>query len=82
VAAVSVGLVDRRVVLDLDYDLDVRADVDMNVVMTEHGRYVEVQATAEGAPFTDRQLGSMKRAAAQGIAELIARQRAALAGRT
>ncbi len=80
VAAVSVGLVGRRVVLDLDYDLDVRADVDMNVVMTEHGRYVEVQATAEGAPFTDRQLGSMKRAAAQGIAELIARQRKALAG--
>ena len=54
VAAVSVGIVDGRVVLDLPYEEDHRASVDMNVVMTGSGRFVEVQGTAEGKPFTDR----------------------------
>lgn len=79
VAAVSVGIVGGTAVLDLCYEQDSQAEVDMNVVMTENGRYVELQGTAEGEPFTDRQLGTMKRLASQGIAQLVAAQHAALA---
>jgi ribonuclease PH len=78
VAAVSVGIVDGKPVLDLSYDLDSRAEVDMNVVMTDTGRYVEIQGTAEGATFTDRQLGRMKKLAAAGIAQLVDLQEKAL----
>src|SRR4029077_20353058 len=59
VAAVSVGIVDGRAVLDLPYEEDHRAAVDMNLVMTGAGRFVEVQGTAEGAPFTERQLAQL-----------------------
>jgi ribonuclease PH len=80
IAAVSVGVVDGKPILDLDYELDCTADVDMNVVMTEDGRYVEVQGTAEAEPFSDRQLTAMRKLAAAGIASLIRAQKRALKG--
>jgi ribonuclease PH len=67
VAAVSVGVVDNEVLLDLDYDEDSTAEVDMNVVMTGGGRLVEVQATAEGTPFSLSRLNAMIRLARKGI---------------
>jgi ribonuclease PH len=78
VAAVSVGVVGGRVVLDLDYEQDSSADVDMNVVMTGEGRFVEIQGTGEEATFTDRQLSAMLKLARGGIEELIETQRKAL----
>jgi ribonuclease PH len=78
VAAVSVGIVEGKVVLDLDYSEDSRAEVDMNVVMTGAGRYVEVQGTAEGAPFTAGQLTRLLAAASDGVRALTALQRDAL----
>ena len=79
VAAVSVGMVAGVPVLDLDYAEDSSAETDMNVVMTEAGGFVEVQGTAEGAPFSAGDLQAMLDLAKQGVAELNARQRAALA---
>jgi ribonuclease PH len=79
VAAVSVGIVDRRLCLDLAYAEDSRAEVDMNVVMTGRGRFIEVQGTAEGKPFTAAQLVSMTALAGEGIARLGELQRDALA---
>lgn len=78
VAAVSVGVVDGGVHLDLDYPLDAAADVDMNVVMTGAGRFVEIQGTGEEATFDDDQLAEMLRLARQGIGELTRIQRHAL----
>jgi len=78
VAAVSVGLVDRRLCLDLAYVEDSRAEVDMNVVMTGQGRFVEVQGTAEAKPFTAAQLARMTALAADGIKQLITIQRETL----
>ncbi|MBK9032629.1 MAG: ribonuclease PH [Myxococcales bacterium] len=78
VAAVSVGIVDGAVVLDLPYVEDSRADVDMNVVMTEDGKLIEVQGTAEGAAFTRAQLTAMLDVAEVGIRTLTAAQRAAV----
>ena len=78
VAAVSVGIVDRRLCLDLAYAEDSRAEVDMNVVMTGRGRFVEVQGTAEGAPFTAAQLAGMTALAAEGVAQLVSLQRCVL----
>lgn len=80
VAAVSVGIVENRPVLDLDYVEDAAAEVDMNVVRTGDGRYVEVQGTAEGTPFPREQLDSLLTLADAGIDELIARQRDAVGG--
>jgi len=80
VAAVSVGLVDGVALLDLDYAEDSSCDTDMNVVMTASGSLVEVQATAEGAPFSQDQLQSMLALARDGIGRLIQAQSAALAG--
>lgn len=79
VAAVSVGIVDGRSVLDLDYALDSAADVDLNVVSLEDGRLVEVQGTAERTPFTRRSLDELLDLARDGIAELLSRQRDAIA---
>jgi ribonuclease PH len=81
-AAVSVGIVDGEPRLDLCYAEDARAEVDMNVVMTESGKLIEVQGTAEGAPFSRRELDALLDLAAAGIAELCRRQRAALAAAT
>jgi ribonuclease PH len=75
VAATSVGMVDGEILLDLAYDEDSRAEVDMNVVMTGSGRLVEVQATAERQAFDEEQLRRMLALARDGIAELIARQK-------
>jgi ribonuclease PH len=77
VAAVSVGIVDGDVLLDLDYVEDSSAEVDLNVVMTGSGQLVEVQATAEGAPFSRDDLDDMLALGAQGIEEISAAQRAA-----
>lgn len=71
VAAVSVGIVGEKPMLDLCYGEDSKAEVDMNVVMTGSGRLVEVQGTAEQAPFTQAQMNSLLRLAKSGIAELI-----------
>jgi ribonuclease PH len=79
VAAVSVGLVQGAPLLDLQYLEDVACDTDMNVVMTEAGHFVEVQGTAEGAAFTRKEMDQLLALAEQGIAELIAMQKAALA---
>jgi ribonuclease PH len=78
VAAISCGLVDGNVVLDLDYKLDSAADVDMNVIMTGGGRFVEIQGTGEEATFDDNELAELLRLAKKGIAELTAKQHAAL----
>jgi ribonuclease PH len=75
VAAVSAGIVDGRVLLDLAYEEDSRAEVDLNVVMTGTARYVEVQGTAEGKPFTPAQLERLLRVAGEGIRALTALQR-------
>jgi ribonuclease PH len=78
VAAVSVGVVDGRVLLDLSYEEDKRAAVDMNVVMTDAGQYVEVQGCGEETTFSKAQLDEMLRLAGDGIAQLLAAQRAVL----
>jgi ribonuclease PH len=80
-AATSVGVVDGQVVLDLCYAEDSVAEVDMNVVMTGAGKYVEVQGTAEDAPFDRAQLDAMIAAASTGIQDLVALQRRLLAER-
>ncbi|HUH41153.1 MAG TPA: ribonuclease PH [Castellaniella sp.] len=79
VAAVSVGLVAGHPVLDLDYPEDSACETDMNVVMTDAGRYVEVQGTAEGASFDRAELDALLNLAAGGIARLTALQAQALA---
>ena len=78
VAAVSVGIVDGVARLDLDYELDVRAEVDMNVVMSSRGEFVEVQGTGEHGTFTRVQLDALLDLANGGIRELDAMQQAAL----
>jgi ribonuclease PH len=78
VAAVSVGVVAGKPVLDLDYLLDVAAEVDMNVVMTGGGRFVEIQGTGEEATFDDRDLASLLKLARAGIQQLTLVQRQAL----
>lgn len=80
VAAVSVGIIDGRVSLDLPYEEDSRAEVDMNVVMTASGRFVEIQGTGEEGTFDRTQLGELLDVAATGCAQLIEAQRAALEG--
>ena len=80
-AATSVGVVDGQVVLDLCYAEDSVAEVDMNVVMTGAGKYVEIQGTAEDAPFDRSQLDAMIATASTGIQDLVALQRRLLAER-
>ena len=78
-AAVSVGIVGERALLDLDYSEDSTAEVDMNVVMTGSGRFIEVQGTAEGAPFSRDALGDLLALAELGITDLSSLQQALLA---
>ena len=78
VSAVSVGIVDGRTLLDLDYGEDSRAEVDMNFVMTGHGLFIEVQGTAEKAPFGRRTLDGMTGLAEKGISEIIKKQMSVL----
>jgi len=77
-SAISVGVVDGRTLLDLDYEEDSAAAVDMNVVLTGEGKLVEVQATAEGEPYARETLGEMLELAAAGAAALAAAQAAAV----
>jgi ribonuclease PH len=78
VASVSVGVVNGVPVLDLDYPEDSSADTDMNVIMAEDGKFIEVQGTAEGDTFSRDELGAMLDLAGNGIAELIEAQKKAL----
>ena len=78
VAAVSVGVIDGTTHLDLDYPLDSKADVDMNVAMNHKGQFIEVQGTGEGGTFSRKQLDEMLDLASRGIRQLIKVQQAAL----
>lgn len=78
VAAVSCALYNGEPVLDVDYIEDSNAQADMNFVLTESGKIVEIQGTAEGAPFDDEQFGAMYALAKKGIAELVEKQKQAL----
>lgn len=78
VAAVSVGVVEGQVLLDLNYDEDSAADVDANIVMNSDGAYIEIQSTSEGAALSRAELEAMLDAAESGISELLAYQQAAL----
>lgn len=79
VAAVSAGIYNGHPVLDLEYIEDSQADTDMNVVMNEHGGFIEVQGTAEGDAFSHEQMIDLMALAKDGIAQLIAKQKEALA---
>ncbi|HLI62640.1 MAG TPA: ribonuclease PH [Terriglobales bacterium] len=80
IAATSIGIVDGEIMLDLAYEEDARAEVDMNVVATGSKKLVEVQATAERRPFDDAQLAKMLALARQGIEALVLKQQAVLSG--
>ena len=80
VAAVSIGVIGGKIHLDLCYEEDSKADVDMNFVMTGSGKFVEVQGTAESAPFTKRQMERMAEIAQRGITELLKAQKKVIAG--
>jgi len=80
VAAVSCGIVKGQAVLDLDYDEDSTAETDANFVLTGAGGLVEIQGTAEGAPFSEEQLVELLTLARKGIGELVELQKQALAG--
>jgi ribonuclease PH len=82
VAATSVGIIGGVPMLDLSYEEDSRADVDMNIIMTGSNQFVELQATAERTPFADAHLAEMLSLARAGIAELLALQQQALANRS
>jgi len=75
VAAISVGIVNGKPVVDLCYEEDSNADVDMNVVMTESGKFIEIQGTAEAEPFDDKELAIMLKEAKKNIKELIKYQK-------
>ena len=79
IASVSVGIYQGQAVLDLDYPEDSNAETDMNVIMDDQGRFIEVQGTAEGAPFSADEMNSMLALASKGISELIQFQQEALA---
>jgi ribonuclease PH len=78
VAAISVGVVEGVPLLDLKYDEDSRAEVDMNIVCAGDGRFIEVQGTAEGRPFTREQMDDLLELARKGIGELVIQQRYAI----
>ena len=78
VAAVSIGIIDGEAYLDLDYEEDSKAEVDMNIVMTGAGRFIEVQGTAEKEPFDNELMNGMINLAKKGIKELIIRQKKVL----
>ena len=79
VGAISVGLVNGKALLDLDYSEDHRAEVDMNVVMTEGGRFLEVQGTGETRPFDTTELHALLDLARDGVKQVLEVSRAALA---
>ena len=71
IGAVSVGILNDRIFLDLDYSEDVKADVDMNIVMNEEGKFIEIQGTAEENSFSEEQLSSLVKLAGKGIKKII-----------
>lgn len=79
VAAVSVGILGENILCDLEYVEDSAADTDMNVVMTENGKMIEIQGTAEGEPFSHEELMNLLAVAKKGIADIVEAQKAALA---
>lgn len=79
-SAVSVGIVDQQVMLDLEYEEDSRADVDMNFVMTGSGHFIEMQGTAEKIPFSREQMAQMTDMAERGIRQIIERQKEIVGG--
>ena len=79
VAAVSIGIVGGKILLDLSYEEDSKAEVDMNFVMTGSGKFIEVQGTAETSPFTKKQMERMADVAQQGIKELLKEQKKVIA---
>lgn len=79
IASVSVGVFNGEAILDLDYQEDSNAETDMNVVMTEHGEFIEIQGTAEGEPLKQNELSQMLELAQKGVSELIVQQKAVLA---
>lgn len=80
VAAISVGIINGQTVLDLDYDEDSKAEVDMNIVMTGKGKFIEVQGTAEREPFKKEDLNKLTSLAQAGIQEIIGAQKKVLKG--
>lgn len=78
IAATSVGIIDNELKLDLNYEEDSQAKVDMNVVMTNEGKYVEIQGTGEESPFAEEELSQLLKLGKKGIMELIEYQKAAL----
>ena len=80
VAAVSVGVVNDNTLLDLTYDEDSQAEVDMNVIMTDSGKFIEVQGTAEKQPFSRARMDDMMKLAKKGVDHLIKKQKTALKG--
>lgn len=80
IAAISVGIIGGKAQLDLNYEEDSTAEVDMNVVMTDSGEYVEIQGTAEREPFTRQEMDEMLHLAEKGVLALIEKQRAVLKG--
>jgi ribonuclease PH len=81
VAAISVGKVDGEVLLDLNYEEDSKAEVDMNIVMTGAGKFVEIQGTAEGGVFTKKEMDGLVKVAQSGIKILTRIQKKALCGK-
>lgn len=81
VAAISVGIVDGKAVSDLDYPMDFAAAVDMNVIMTGKGQFVEIQGTGEEATFSEKELGALLKLAKGSIKQLVAKQKSALGKR-
>ncbi len=81
VAATSVGMVNGKILLDLNYEEDSKADVDMNIVMTGSGRFIEIQGTAERVPFSEEDSASLIKLATKGIRELIKIQKSLVSGR-
>ena len=79
IAAISVGIVDGKPVLDLDYELDFAAEVDMNIVMTGKGQFVEIQGTGEESTFSEKQLQDLIKYGRKGIKELTKIQEKSLA---
>ncbi|NCX94265.1 MAG: ribonuclease PH, partial [Gammaproteobacteria bacterium] len=78
IASVSVGIIDGKPVLDMDYAEDSTADTDMNIVMNEEGGFIEIQGTAEGAAFSEKEFNAMLELAKSGVLQLIEKQKQAL----
>jgi ribonuclease PH len=77
-AAVSVGIIDKKFLLDLNYEEDSRAQVDMNIVMTSKGKFVEIQGTAEAKPFSEAEMNTLLQLAKKGVKQIVSMQKRSL----